>query len=178
MCEFIVTPLLTMLGAGGGATAAGATAGAATAGSLAQTIGTIVGIGGSIIGGIQGAQAAKANAAEIEAQKTAEAQMTAVEDRRTRAQYRSVMRRQVAELAARGIALDSPTAILLGQTAAQEMSFASQGVRQTGSAKQAEMTATQRALRARATQSVLTGTMSAADTLLTAAPQLWPELAG
>lgn len=179
MCEFIITPLMTMLGgAGAGATAAGATAGAATVGSVAQTIGTIVGIGGSIVSGIQGARAAKANIAEIEAQKTAEAQMTAVEDRRTRAQYFSVMRRQTAELAARGISLDSPTAILLGQTAAQEMSFASQGVRQTGRAKQDEMTATQRALRARGTSAILSGTMSAADTLLTAAPSLWPELAG
>lgn len=173
MCIPAAMALLT----GGGAAAAGATAGAATIGGLAQTIGTIVGIGGSIYSGIAGARAAKANATAVEEQKAAEAKMTATEDRRTRAQYRSVMRRQTAQLAARGVSMDSPTAVLLGQTAAQEMSFASQGVRQNGAAKQIELNSTQRALRARATQSMLGGVMSAADTLLTAAPDLWPELA-
>lgn len=176
MCIPAAMALLTGGGAAVGATTAGVTAGAATVGGIAQTIGTIVGIGGALYSGIAGARAAKANAAAIEEQKAAEAKMTATEDRRTRAQYRSVMRRQTAELAARGVALDSPTAILLGQTAAQEMSFASQGVRQGGAAKQIELNATQRALRAQGVQSMLTGVVSAADTLLTAAPKLWPEL--
>lgn len=176
MCIPAAMALLTGGGAAVGATTAGVTAGAATVGGIAQTIGTIVGIGGALYSGIAGARAAKASAAAIEEQKAAEAKMTATEDRRTRAQYRSVMRRQTAELAARGVSLDSPTAILLGQTAAQEMSFASQGVRQGGAAKQIEMTAAQRALRARGTKSMLSGVFSAADTLLTAAPDLWPEL--
>lgn len=180
MCDFIITPLAAMFGgagaAGAGAAAAGATAGAATIGSTLQTIGTIIGIGGSLVGAVQGAQTAKANVKAIEEEKAAEAKMTAIEDARTRAQYRSAMRRQTAELAARGIALDSPTAALLGQTAATEMSYASQGVRQTGAAKQAELTASQRALKAQGTKSVLSGVFSAADTFLTAAPNIWPEL--
>lgn len=175
MCDFIMTPLAAIGNAIGnaiGATVSGATAGAGTL----QTLGLITSIGGSIASGIAGSREAKAQAAAIEEQKTAEARMTAVEDQRTRAQYRSAMRRQTAELAARGIAGDSVTAVLLGQTAGAEMSYASQGVRQGGAAKQTELTATQKALRARGTQSLLGGYTSAASSLLTAAPQLWPEL--
>lgn len=178
MCTPMIAGLFTG-GAGaaaGAATAAGATAGAATIGGIAQTVGTVLGIGGSIAQGIAGARAAKASAASIEDQKAAEARMTATEDRRTRALHRSAMRRQTAELAARGVALDSPTAILLGQAAGAELSYASQGVRQGGAAKQTDLSNEQRALRARGTLSWLSGVTSAADTLFTAAPRLWPEL--
>jgi hypothetical protein len=174
MCDFLITPLVTAFG--GGATAAGATAGAATFGQALSTIGTIVGVGGSIYTGIVGAKEARDQAKAIGAQRDAEAQKTAIEDRRTRAQFMSATRRQAAELAARGIAMDSPTAILLGRSAAQEMSFASQGVRQGGTAKDIELSATQRALRARGTIGLLGGFTSAADRLLTATPTLWPEL--
>lgn len=178
MCDFIITPIITGLNAIGGAlgiggtTAAGASAGASTL----QTLGLVTSIGGSVVSGIQAAGEAKAQAKAIGEQKAAEARMTAIEDQRTRAQYHSAMRRQSAELAARGISGDSVTAILLGQTAAAEMSFASQGVRQTGAARQTELSATQRALRARGTQSLLSGFTGAASSLLTAAPDIWPEL--
>jgi hypothetical protein len=174
MCDFLITPLVAAFG--GGATAAGATAGAATFGQTLTTIGSLVGIGGSIYSGFAAAAEAKAQAKAIGAQRDAEAKMTAIQDQRTRAQFMSATRRQAAELAARGVALDSPTAVLLGRSAAQEMSYASQGVRQGGDAKQIELTATQRALKARGTIAMLGGFTTAADRLLTASPVLWPEL--
>jgi len=179
MCDFIITPLLSAFGGGAAATAAGATAGAATAGTFASTLttlGTLVSIGGSLYQGIAGAREARAQSAAIEEQKATEAKMTAIEERRTRARYTSETRRQVAQLAARGIASDSVTAILLGQSAAQEMSFASQGVRQGGAARQTELTQTQKALKARGTKSMLGGVLSASDSLLAAAPDIWPGL--
>lgn len=177
MCILGLASFLSWAGPGAGvATAAGATAGAATAGGALAGLGTLLSVGGSIVQGVQTARAYKDQARAIAEQKAAEARLTAVEDQRTRAQFRSAMRRQFAELAARGIALDSPSVIALGQSAAQEMSFASQSVRSKGAATQRELTDTQRIALNRASSSLLEGTFSAAGTLLNRAPTLWPEL--
>ena len=74
------------------------------------------------------------------------------------------------------MSLDSPAAILLGQTAAQELSFESQAVRSTGAARDAELSAEARLVRAKGAEAMLKGTFSAAGTLLSAAPKLWPGL--
>jgi hypothetical protein len=164
---------------GGAATAAGATAGAATAltfGQVLQGVGAIAGIGGSIASAVGAKRTAAVNANLIEGQKATEANLTATEDARTRLQFQSAMRRQRAELASRGIDLGSPTAVLLGQNAAQELSFASQSIRSGGAAKQAELTASQRMVRARGMSDFLSGTANAAGTFLTAAPEIWPGL--
>ncbi len=166
--------LANLVGGAGAATAAGATAGALTAGGLLSTVGTIAGIGGSLLQGIQGAQAAKANVAAIEAQRKTEAQLAATEDLRTRKKFGTAMAQQRAELAARGVTLDSVTAVTLGQTAAQELSFESQRIRSEGAARQVELSNEQRQMRANGLSSILKGTFGAADTLLTAAPDLWP----
>ncbi|MCB2117908.1 MAG: hypothetical protein R3D85_16390 [Paracoccaceae bacterium] len=166
-----IPQLLPALGAGGAATAAGASAAATTA-----NIGTWLSVGGSLLQGVMGYQAAKQEAAAIGEQKATEARLTATEDARTRLQYRRAMRQQTAELAARGISLDSPTVVALGQSAAQELSFASQSVRSKGDATQRELTAAQQAAKAKATSSLLKGSFSAAGTLVEKAPDLWPEL--
>ena len=168
-----IPALLTAMGVGGAAAATGAVA---TALSL-QTHGIIVSIGGALVQGITGMQAAKAQSAAIESQKQTEAQLNAVEDQRQRAKFTSEIRKQNAELAARGIQLDSVTAIALGQTAAQEMSFDSQSIRATGVARQRELTAEQRAAKSRGLSSMLKGSFNAAGTLLSAAPDLWPGFA-
>ena len=146
--------MMAALGAGGataaGATAAGATAAATTASTL-QTVGAAVAIGGSIFSGLQGMAAANAQADLIEEQAAIEAQLNATEDQRSRLKFQAQMRQQFAELAARGVGLDSPTAVMLGQTAAQEMSFGSQAVRAEGAARQAELSNQQQMLRAHAT---------------------------
>lgn len=161
----------------GGATAAGATAAAATGASTLSTLGTILSVGGALYQGISGYKTAKAQAAAIGEQKATEARLTATEDLRRRNQFRTAIRKQTAELAARGVAIDSPTAIALGQSAAAELSFDSQATRSRGDATQRELTASQRIASSRATTSLLKGTFSAAGTLLNAAPDLWPELA-
>lgn len=166
--------IMTALGLGTAATATGAIAAAATTASTLSTIGTLVSIGGALAQGIAGMSAAKQQAAAIEDQKKTEAALTATQDQRQRAKFNSAIRQQTAELAARGIQLDSVTAIALGQTAAQEMSFESQATRAGGDARQRELTAEQRAARARGVSSMLKGTFSAAGTLLSAAPDLWP----
>lgn len=168
----------------GGATAAGATAAAGTAaagagiGSTLQTIGTVASIGGSIWQGYAGAKAARQQAAAISEQMAVEKQLNATEDNRRRQQFRAQIAQQRAELTARGVQLDSPTAVLLGQVAAEEMSFESQAVRQSGAARQRELSAQRRAVLADGSNSVLRGWTSAASTLVTAAPDLWPGLSG
>lgn len=113
MCDLLSMGALMGLGGAGVATAGGAAAGAATIGGALQTIGAITAIGGSLYSGVQEQRNAKANVAAIEEQKATDWQMNAVEDSRTRRQFQSQIRQQSAELAARGIALDSPTARLL-----------------------------------------------------------------
>lgn len=179
MCLLAALPALglgTTAATAAGATAAATTAGAATSASMLQTIGLVTSIGGSLAQGIAGANAANYQAALIEQQAQTEAELTAIEDERTRAEFNKAMRQQVAELAARGIQIDSPTALLLGREAASEMSFASQEVRARGQATQRELTAEQQVLEARATQSLLTGSVSAAGAFLDGGPEVWPEL--
>lgn len=176
MCELITTTVAALF-AGGGATAAGATAGAAT--SLAttlQTVGTALAIGGSIYQGVSTYNAAKDAEAQIETQKRTETQLNAVREQRSRAQFRTAIAQQRSEIAARGVDLGSPTAVFLGQSAAREMVFESQTIRQGGQATQAELTGSQRALRARGTNALFRGGFSAAGRLLSDAPDLWPEL--
>lgn len=161
-----LTPALAALGslaAGTGATAAGATA-----------LATTVSVGGALLQGVQGLVTSRANVAAIEQQKQTEAQLNAVEDRRTRKKFNTAIAQQRAELAARGVTLDSVTAVSLGQTAAQELSFESQRIRSEGVARQTELSNEQRQMRANGLSSILKGTFKAADTLLTAAPDLWP----
>ena len=167
---------LAALGALGGAasTAAGATAFANTI----NTIGTVLSIGGSLLGGIQEARAYRAEESALQQQAQTEAQINATQDQRERRQFMSAIAQQRAELAARGVQLDSVTALALGQSAAQEMAFQSQATRQAGAARQTELSAAARAARAKRTGSILRGVFSAADTALTAAPDIWPGLKG
>ncbi|GGH36366.1 hypothetical protein SAMN05444007_108254 [Cribrihabitans marinus] len=176
MCIPAVTPLLTAIGAGGAATATGAAAGAATIGSTLQTIGTVAGLVGTVAQGVSSYNAAKDQIAQIETQKQTEMQLNSVEEQRARQQFRSGIAQQRADLVARGVSLDSPTAVFLGQTAAREMTFEAQAIRQGGLATQTELTGQQRALRARGKNALVKGGISAAGGLLQAAPDLWPEL--
>jgi hypothetical protein len=66
--------------------------------------------------------------------------------------------------------------VLLGQTAAQELSFASQSVRSGGQATQIELSNQAQLARARGTQGLINGSVAAAGALLTGAPKIWPEL--
>lgn len=176
MCVVALTALTSAITGTGAATAAGATATAATAASGLATLGTLAATAGSLWQGMQGARAARMQADALEEQAKTEQQLTAVKDQRTRARFMSETREQFAQLAARGVALDSPTAILLGQTAAQEMSFESQAIRSEGGARQTELSASQRIARGQARQSMIGGMFNAAGTMLTAAPKLWPEM--
>lgn len=165
------------LGIGGGAAAAtGATAAAATIGSTLQTLGTVVGLVGTVAQGVSAYNESKAYAAEIDQQKRVEAQLNATEEQRARARFMSSIAGQRADYVARGVSLDSPTAVFLGQNAAREMTFEAQSIRQGGFAQQAELSAEQRAVRARGRQSLFRGGFSAAGGLLRKGPDLWPEL--
>lgn len=164
------------LAAGGAAGGAAAGAAALTAGQALQMIGLVASIGGSLAQASQTRRVARENVAAIERQKIAEARSNAIEDRRTRARFASQIAEQRAQLAARGIDLGSPTAVFLGQVAGRELSFASQSVRQTGVARQEELTTAQREYEARGRQGMLKGALTAADSFLTAAPQIWPGL--
>lgn len=175
MCEFVTTALTTLL-TGSGATAAGATAGAATAGSALLKAGTFLAAGSSIYGGIASYRANREMVRDIERQKETEAQLNSVREQRAVQQYKTALATQRAELAKRGLSLDSPTAVFLGQTAAREMAFEAQTIRQGGQATQQELTDSQRRLKTRGTVDLFRGGLSAAGRVLTAAPDLWPEL--
>lgn len=201
MCEPI-TLATALTGAGGlGATAAGAAASAATAaavggaatagitgaaaatgagilgaGALLQNIGTIASVGGSLASGFMQANAMRAQADQIKQQQATERQINAVEDQRFRSRFMSQIAQQNAELAARGVSLDSPTAALLGQYAGQELEYGSQSIRAGGEARDIELSAAEQQINSSATLSMFRGGFSAAGSLLNATPQLWPGL--
>jgi hypothetical protein len=176
--------LLAPLAGIGGATAAGATAAAATGaaaggltfGGLLQVVGTVASIAGSLSQGNMAVDAGNEQIAELQAKAQTEAELTATADMRKRQEWRAATAQQRAELAKRGISLDSPTAMLLGRTAAQEMSFESQAIRSDGEAKRRELTGAQRVVKAQAEDAFIKSRFSAAGSLLTAAPELWPGI--
>ena len=180
MCIPAVAALIPALGGAGAATAAGAAAAATTAaagiGSTLATVGTIASIGGSIYQGIAGARAARQQADFLEQQRQDELKLTSIEDERIREKFRVELGRQRAELVARGVSLDSPTAVLLGEAAAREASFECQSRRSSGAARATELSATERQVRARGRLSVMQGGFSALNTFLERAPDTWPGL--
>ena len=157
---------------------AGAGAGAAGAASALTNIGTAVAIGGNLVAGIQGMRAGKAQAAALTEQAAAERRNGAVQAERERRQFMSQIADQRAQLAARGVQLDSVTAIALGQSAASEMSFQTQATRSAADARATELSAAARAARAGGQSAMLRGTFGAASSFLTAAPEIWPSLKG
>lgn len=176
-----IVPALAAIGNAigiGGTAAAGTTAAGATAASTLSAIGTGLSVAGSIYSGISAHRTGKAQAAALAEQQRVEREMSAVQDQRTRREYMSQIRQQAAELAARGVGLDSPTAVLLGQSAAQELSFASQGVRSEGAARHAELSQSIRLARAQGAQGLLNGFTGAGSALISGAPRIWPELRG
>lgn len=174
MCVMAALGLPALL-TGGAATAAGATAAATIGGTLAQ-VGAFAGLASSIYQGISANRTARQQASLLADRARTEAALTATQDQRERAKFRSAIRQQAAELVARGMSLDSPTAVTLGETAARELSFGSQAIRSQGAATQAELTNQQRLARAQGRQAMLSGVLSGAAGFLTAAPRVWPEL--
>lgn len=153
-----------------------ATAAIGGIGGALQLAGLAVTVGGSFAQASAARSTAQANARFIDQQRKTQAQVAGVEDMRTRQQFRRAMSQQSAELARRGVQLDSPTALLLGQTAAREMSFASQSVRAGAQTRDQELSMERRNVLARGQSDWLRGTLSGAGRLLTSAPDIWPEL--
>lgn len=85
--------------------------------------------------------------ANLDQQSDTERALAATEDYQRRREFSRAIAQQRADLAARGVALDSPTAILLGQQAAIEMSYESQAVRSTSNSRLMEIEAAKRATR-------------------------------
>jgi hypothetical protein len=81
----------------------------------------------------------KEQTAVLQEQAATERQLTGAEDYQRRREFSRAIAQQRADLAARGVSLDSPTAILLGEQAAIEMSYESQAVRAAGDARQREI---------------------------------------
>lgn len=158
------------------ASAVGGAGAGLTFGQALSAAGTIASVGGGIYQAQASAGAARQQAAYIERQSAIERSLAAVEDERTRSRMRSAIAQQRSELIARGVSLDSPTAVLLGRQAAEEMSAASQSVRSNANARAEELGVEARSYRARATSALLKGGFSAAADLLTQAPTLWPGL--
>ncbi|WP_422050139.1 hypothetical protein [Shimia sp.] len=184
MCE-LVTGLTALLAGTGATTAAGAGAAAATtaaagaaSGALAtlQTIGTTLAIGGSVLQGVSAYQTSKANAALIEQQAGTEKQVFAIQEARERQEFLAGIAQQRSEIAARGLSLDSATAVYLGQSAAQELAFNSQSVRSTGQSRQTELSASQANAQARGRLGLLRGSLSAAGSFLSSREDQWKEL--
>lgn len=179
MCLPALAPIGAALtqAAGAAASAVGTAAGGMSFGTALGLAGTAASVGGALWQGQQQAASARMQAEYLKRQSETERALSIVEDERTRARMRGVIAQQRAELAGRGVSLDSPTAVLLGRTAAREMSFASQSVRSGADARQVEIDAQRRGFLARAGAAGLTGRLSAAGLALAKAPKLWPGLA-
>lgn len=138
---------------------------------------TVISAGGSLMQGAASQRAANATARQQTEQARVERLLGAVEDDRTRTRMRARAGEMRAQLAARGVQLDSPSAIALAETAAREMSFASQDVRGRSGARVNELGAASRQSRALGRQAMLQGVTNAAGTVLTGGSRLWPSLA-
>lgn len=158
------------------AAAVPALGGAAGIGSALAAVGTVTSIYGQLQQGRAMARSAQQQADFLEQQRQDELKLSAIEDDRIREKFRAELGRQRAELVARGISLDSPTAVHFGEAAAREASFASQSRRSESGARAAELSATERQMRARGRMSLLRGRLSAASTFLDRAPDVWPGL--
>lgn len=156
--------------------AAGSAFSALTVGGALALGGTALSTYGQLQQGKADAAAARLNAKYAQRQARTETMLAGVEDERLRERMRMALSQQRADLAGRGISLDSPTAVLLGQTAARELSFASQSARAGGAARAETLSAESRAYRASASSALLTGRLSAAAGILTRAPEIWPGL--
>jgi len=137
----------------------------------------IIGAGGKLIQGVAANKAGQENAALIAEQAATEAQLSAIKDERLRKQMAGQIAKQRLQLSGRGISLDSPQAVYLGQQAAEELSYASQSERSRGAARQAELSAARRASIAQGRMGLLTGVLGAAGSALTDAQKIWPDLA-
>lgn len=167
MCVLGLGALVGLGGAGAAATAG--------VGAL-QTLATIATIGGTLYSGVTAYQTGKQQAAAYEAQAKTEAQLTATTDQRERSKMAGAIAQQRAEILGRGMDLSSPTAIYLGQTAAQEMSFDSQAIRSGGAARQQELSSQAKIARANASAGLMKGVIGAAGDFLTMGPDTWPGL--
>lgn len=168
--------LLALAPAAAGATsAAGAVAGASL-GSILQVAGLAASVIGPMMQARQANAVAQAQAKAMERQRDDQMRLRAVEEDRTRREYARQIRQQASQFAARGVELDSPTAIYLGQTAAEEMVYAGQAVRQSAMAEGTELTNEAALARARGQSALMKGRFSAVGNLLTGAPKVWPEL--
>lgn len=167
MCVLGLGALVGLGGAGAAATAG--------VGAL-QTLATVATIAGTLYSGVSAYQTNKAQAAAYEAQAKTEAQLTATQDHRERVKMAGQIAQQRAEVMGRGIELASPTAVYLGQTAAQEMSFDSQAIRSAGSARQTELSTQAKISRANAASGLMKGVIGAAGDFLTMGPDVWPGL--
>lgn len=141
---------------------------AATVGSMAL----------SIVGGIQGQQISNANAQLARSEARSEQLLASVEERQVQAKHRRAQSRQRAEIAAAGFTLASATAQDLGRAAVQENAddVAATRVRRFGRSE--ALMNESRIAKATGRQQLLGGFTSAAGTLLTAAPDIWPGLQG
>ncbi len=139
-------------------------------------IGLGLNVGGKVAQGVAANRAGNQNAALITEQAATEAQLVAVEDGRLREEMRATISKQRLQITGRGISLDSPQAVHMGQKAAEELSYASQSLRSRGAARQAELSAAARASRARGRTALLTGVFGAAGSALTGASKIWPSL--
>jgi len=140
-------------------------------------IGLVTSVGGQVAQSVATNKAGQQNAALIAEQAATEAQLSAIKDERLRKQMAGQIAKQRLQLSGRGISLDSPQAVYLGQQAAEELSYASQSERSRGAARQAELSAAQRASIAQGRMGLLTGLTGAAGTALTGAQKIWPDLA-
>lgn len=180
MCEPVTAFLASTFGTGA-ATAAGATGLAATKsaftiGSVLRGVGTIAGIVGPVVQGVQTAQAARQNQALIEQQQIDNARIGSIETQRRRAQFRTQMATQVAQAAGRGLSLDSPTTRLLGRAGAQEMAYDTIATQSGIVGRQQALSAESRAWNARARQGVLAGGLGAAAAYVTSQERRWAQL--
>jgi len=138
--------------------------------------GLAVSAGGSLMQGAMAQSAANDQAAAVKQQKAHEKALYATQEIRTRAEFDAAIAEQAAQITAAGFQADSPSAIALARAAATEKIFEAQSVRSFGQAKAAELTATERSLRAQGREAMFNGVANAAGAVINAAPTIWPGL--
>lgn len=138
--------------------------------------GLAVSAGGSLMQGAMAQRSANDQARAVGEQKAHEKALNATQEIRSRAQFDAVIAQQASQITGAGFQADSPTALALARAAAAEKVFEAQSIRSFGQARDAEMSATQRSLRAQGQQAMLGGVLGAASSVIGGVPDIWPEL--
>lgn len=133
-------------------------------------------IGSQVVGGIQQAQVHKANARMAQIEADQQRDIGRIEEMNARTRMDALISRQAGQLAARGIQLDSASALDLAEAAGREKFMEAQAARFNRESRATSLENESSLSSSYAGGAILGGASRAGATFMNAAPTIWPGL--